>query len=71
MDFNFLDFHGLATFKQALCNLFATKDAVTQVEADTNEYITEVDYSHLEFDKNTIIDGQNEIIILSGEEAIF
>ena len=39
MDFSFLDFHGLTTFFNALKNLFATKEAVQQVEYNTNELI--------------------------------
>lgn len=60
MDFSFLDFHGLTTFFNALKNLFATKEAVQQVEDDTNEFITEVDYSELEFDKTAIITKEGE-----------
>ena len=56
MNFEFLDFHGLSTFFAQLKNLFATKSDVTQVQDDTNLYITEVDYSQLEFDKTALIE---------------
>ena len=47
MILEFLDFIGLTAFFEKLQLLFATKQAVAQVEEDTNQYVTEVDYSLL------------------------
>ena len=59
MNFEFLDKHGLETLlvrlKNRLLVLFASKADVEQFENDTNLYVTEVDYSQLEFDKTEII----------------
>lgn len=51
----FLDLTGLNTFLNQLKGLFATKDAVSDVEIDTNTYILNVDYSILEFDTSEIV----------------
>lgn len=51
----FLDLNGLRTFLNQLKGLFATKEAVSNVEADTNTYILKIDYSILEFDTSEII----------------
>ena len=56
MSKRFLDLNGLNIFLQELKDLFATKSAVTKVEDDTDLYVTDVDYSQLEFDKTAIIE---------------
>lgn len=51
----FLDLTGLTTFLSQLKELFATKQAVADVESDTNTYILNIDYSALEFDTSEIV----------------
>lgn len=64
----FLDFAGLATFLDQLKERLATTAEVTQVEDDTNTYVTNIDYSELEFDKKEIVfDGSESPLLNTGE----
>lgn len=52
----FLDSAGLSTLFSQLKGLFATKEAVTEVKADTDTYVLNIDYeSTLAFDTTEII----------------
>ena len=54
----FLSFQGLTTFLNELEQKFATEAEVAQVEADTDEYVLNIDYeSTLAFDVKQIISG--------------
>ena len=55
----FLDKTGLATFLGQLKGLFATKDAVSEVKANTDPYIFDIDYDTvLKFNTNQIVSGK-------------
>ncbi len=51
----FLDKIGLSTLLTCLKELFATQEAVADVNSDTNTYLLNVDYSALEFDTSEIV----------------
>lgn len=52
----FLDITGLTTFLSKLKNLFADQDTFVNYQDQTSMYMTNVDYSLLEFDKTEIIE---------------
>lgn len=57
----FLDLTGLATFLAQLNGLFATKNAVAEVEANTDGYILNIDYDKtLAFNTSEIISEEGE-----------
>ena len=67
----FLDLNGLRTFLNQLKWLFATKEAVSNVEANTNTYILNIDYeNNLAFNTSEIIEDNSEDVILNANEAM-
>lgn len=57
----FLDSAGLATLFAQLKGLFATKDAVTEVVENTDDYILNIDYENtLAFDTKEIITDEED-----------
>ena len=55
MALEFLDLPGLTTFFNKLKELFSNKDEIDRLEADTVEYVTDVDYSLIAFDTKEIV----------------
>ena len=62
MDRKFLNLNGLTTFYNKLKETFATEAEVTEVEADTKTYVTEIDY-------DSILGFQTDEIIFDGSES--
>lgn len=60
----FLDLTGLVTFLAQLKELFATKEAVTEVKTATDPYIFNIDYTILEFNTNQIVSGDTTSAML-------
>jgi hypothetical protein len=57
----FLNLSGLTTFFTQLKSIFATTSEVSQVEADTDTYVLNIDYeSTLAFDTKEIITDESE-----------
>ncbi len=56
----FLDTTGLATFYTQLKGLFATKNAVSEVKTNTDDYVLNIDYSQIAFDTTEIVTEEGE-----------
>ncbi len=54
---NFLNFNGLEVLlnELKLKEIFATKPEVSQIENDTDTYVSNIDYSLIAFDTSVII----------------
>lgn len=61
----FLNLTSLATLRDQLTQFFSSKAEVSQVEADTDTYVTNIDYeSTLAFDTTQIVSGNASSPIL-------
>jgi hypothetical protein len=56
----FLNKNGLETFFTKLTEIFATKNAVSEVKENTDPYILEIDYTVLEFNVDQLAAGITE-----------
>lgn len=56
----FLNNNGLETFFTKLKEIFATKNAVSEVKESTDPYIFEIDYTVLEFNVDQLVADINE-----------
>lgn len=55
MDKNFLNNTGLSYFFEKLKQLFASHSDVNAVRAETDNYVTQINYSDIQFDTNELI----------------
>ena len=67
----FLNLTGLTTFLNELKKIFASTAEVSQIEADTDIYVLNIDYENtLAFDTKEIVTGENNDITLEENEAM-
>lgn len=71
MNYKLLNINGLSTLLNQLKQKFSTKAEVSQVEADTDTYVLNIDYENtLAFNTFEIVVSENDNIILEENESL-